>query len=48
MLRVYSDDDKKSFHSSDFFDTDSQNDLSERLLQTYMVVLKGFIFMFLC
>ena len=48
MLRVYSDDDKKRFHSSDFFDTDSQNDLSERLLQTYLVVLKGLIFMFLC
>ena len=26
----------------------SQNDLSERLLQTYMVVLKGLIFLFLC
>ena len=39
---------KNVFHSSDFFDTDSQNDLTERLLQTYLVVLKGFIFMFLC
>ena len=48
MLRVYSDDDEKRFHSSDFFDTDSQNDLSERLLQTYLVVLKGLISMFLC
>ena len=38
MLRVYSDYDKKRFHSSEFFDTDSKNDLSERLLQTYLVV----------
>ena len=48
MLRVYSDDYKKRFHSSDFFYTDSLNDLSERLLQTYLAVLKGLISMFLC
>ena len=27
---------KKRFHYSDFFNTDSLNDLSERLLQTYL------------
>ena len=37
-----------SFMDSDFFDADSPNDLSVRLLLLYLAVLKGLISMFLC